>query len=171
MDQRDRFGELARSPYFDQVVAANRLYLSATVNDPLGTEGGRWALSCLPTTNGNSRFSCVSMRGMETFVVLKPRTEDEVPRAFVVVSAEDLDAGFADPKLEILPTHYESGPDDQLHVEGSLLAVTQALAGKPGRPAPLRRAARALAAYLLEHDTSYARYHNSDLAGRVLGRS
>jgi hypothetical protein len=66
VDARDRFGEFARSMYFEQVVAVNRLYLAATIPDPLPTEETHWALSCLPTTNGNTRFSCISMHNMET---------------------------------------------------------------------------------------------------------
>jgi hypothetical protein len=34
--ERDRFGELIRSQYFNQVLTANRLYLTAAVADGVG---------------------------------------------------------------------------------------------------------------------------------------
>jgi hypothetical protein len=173
--QRARFGELAGSPYFEQVVAANRLYLTAAVSDPLGSEHSYWVLSCLPTTNGSSRFSTLSMSTMETFVLHKPRTTSEALSGFVIVSRKVLeDAGdvFDAGDLDVRPSDYVAGGDDQLCVQGSWPALAQALGGRPGRPAPLREAARALAGRLVGGaGTNYARFHNRDLAARVLGRS
>jgi len=173
-DRRARYGELASTSYFEQVVAANRLYLTAAIGDPLGTEQSYWALSCLPKTNGGSRFSTLSMSTMETFVLHKPRTTEEALAGFVIVSRKVLDdAGdvFDARDLEVRPSDYVAGGGDQLHVQGSWPALAKALSGTIGGPAPLRDAARALATRLVEGaGTCYSRYHNPYLAGRVLGR-
>lgn len=173
--QRARFDELEGSPYFDQVIAANRLYLTAAVPDPLGTERSYWALSCLPSTHSGSRFSTLSMSTMETFVLHKPGIAGDGIAGFVVVSRKVLEA--AGPHvhvgaLEVRPSDYVAAGDDQCSVWGSLPALTQALAGTLGEPAPLRDAARELAIGLTRgRGTNYKRYHNPYLAARVLGRA
>ncbi len=75
--ERDRFGELIRSQHFGQVVATNRLCLTASVADALATERTHWALSCLPTTGDDARLSTLSMGGQEPFAVFKARFHDE----------------------------------------------------------------------------------------------
>lgn len=174
-DQRTRFADLERSPYFCQVVAANRLYLTAAVRDPLGTERSYWALSCLPSTHAGNRFSTLSMSTMETFVLHKPVVAGDEITGFVVVARTVLEA--ASPKfhandLEVRLSDYVAAGDDQCSVWGSLPALTRALAGTLGEPAPLRDAARELSARLTSgRGTNYSRYHNQYLADRVLGRS
>jgi hypothetical protein len=174
-EQRARFGELAGNLYFEQVVAANRLYLTTAVSDPLGTEQSYWALSCLPKTNSSSRFSTLSMSTMETFVLYKPRTTSEALSGFVIVSRkvlEDTGDVFDASDLDVRPSDYVAGGDDQLCVRGSWAALAHALGGTVGRSAPLRDAARAFAGRLVGGaGTSYARFHNPYLAARVLGRN
>ncbi|BEL05550.1 hypothetical protein Q0Z83_037410 [Actinoplanes sichuanensis] len=173
-DKRARFDELAVGTYVEQVIAANRLYLTAAIGDPLGTERSYWALSCLPRTHGGNRFSTLSMSTMETFVLHKPVTVDEAPTGFVVVSRRVLDAAgpaFDADDLEVGPSKYAAAGDDQCHVRGTWPALTRALAGRLGERAPLRDAARELATRLTRGTgTSYSRYHNPYLAARVLGR-
>ncbi|GAA2688264.1 hypothetical protein [Actinoplanes palleronii] len=172
--QRARFDELTDSPYFEQVVAANRLYLTAAVGDPLGTERTYWALSCLPKTLGNSRFSTLSMSTMETLVLQKPRTPGGTLSGFVVVSRTVLEAAgnaFDNDGLDVTPSDYVAAGADQLWVRGSWTALARELVGTLGRRAPLRDAARELAGRLVGGaGTNYARYHNPHLAARVLGR-
>jgi hypothetical protein len=169
-----RFDALADSPYFEEVIAANRLYLTAAVSDPLGTEQLYWALSCLPKTNASSRFSTLSMSTMETFVLHKPRTSSGALSGFVIVSRKVLeDAGdvFDARDLDVRSSNYVAAGDDQLLVEGNWSTLARALGATLGRPAPLRDAARALAARLVGGaGTNYARYHNPYLAAHVLGR-
>jgi hypothetical protein len=160
---RDRFQELTQSPYYDLVVAANRLYLAAAVADPLGTERSRWALACLPGTNRSDRFSTVSMGDVETFVLRKPRPGED-PEAFVIVSEVVLDSFgplFDVGCLEIFP----AGEGDEVGVVGNWREVIRALSEEP-----LRVAARAMAERLMVEKTPYAQYHDHDLANRVLGR-
>jgi hypothetical protein len=174
-EHRARFCELVASPYFEQVVAANRLYLTAAIGDPLGIEQSYWAMSCMPKTNASTRFSTLSMSTMEIFVLHKPSTTSEAPSGFVIVSRKKLeDAGdiFDASDLHISASDYVAGGDDQLCVQGSWPALAHALGGTLGRPAPLRDAARALAERLLRGSgTSYGRYHNPYLAAHVLGRT
>jgi hypothetical protein len=173
-EQRARFAELACSPYFEQVVAANRLYLTAAVGDPLSMEQSHWALSCLPKTNASSRFSTLSMSSMETFVLLKPGSADKALSGFVIVSRRVIEAAgrnFDTTDLDIKPSDYVAAGDDQLFVKGSWPTLAHALGGTVGGPAPLRTAARALAGRLIDGAAaSYSRYHNEYLAGHVLGR-
>lgn len=170
-----RFDELASGPYFEQVVAANRLYLTAAVSDPLGTEQSYWALSCLPKTNGSSRFSTLSMSTMETFVLHKPHTASGALSGFVIVSRTVLeDAGdvFDARDLDVRASDYVAGGDDQLLVQGNWSTLARALGGTLGQRSPLRDAARALAVRLVSGaGTNYARYHNPYLATHVLGRN
>ncbi|WP_412746018.1 hypothetical protein [Krasilnikovia sp. MM14-A1004] len=109
---------------------------------------------------------------METFVVLKPESDDDVPHAFVIVSGNgfNLEKDLEGSNLSVVPTEYQAGGDDQLNVEGSLAAVTCALGGYPDHPSTLGLAARKLSTELIKHKTTYSRYHNRDLASRVLGR-
>ena len=168
VEERDRFDELTGSPYFDQIVAANRLYLTAAVTDALESEKTHWALSCLPTTGGNSRFSTLSISGQETFAAYKPG-DDGVLMAHVFVSKSVLKsfgADFDHRGLEILVSPYVTGGEDQSRVLGSWQVLAPALASRP-----LRVAARSFAERLLPAKTSYSRYHNDRLAGHVLGRS
>ena len=164
--ERDRFAELARSPYFDEVVAANRLYLTAAVADPLGTERTRWALSCLPATGGDARFSTVSMSGMETFAVFRPHPGGAL-EAQVFASVRVLESfRFQDHDgLRTVRSHYVCAGDDQIAVVGHWPALARALADRP-----LRTAARALAERLMLARTRYSRFHDDRLASRVLGR-
>jgi len=163
---RDRFGELIRSWHFDQVVAANRLYLTAAVADALATERTYWALSCLPSTGDDSRFSTLSMGGQEAFAVFKPYG-DNIVTAHVFVTKSVL-ASFGtdfDPVgLEILPSPYVAGGDDQIRVRGPWESLAPVLAERP-----LRTAARDFANHLMSGKTSYSRFHEDELAGRVLG--
>lgn len=164
----DRFDELAHSPYFDGVVAANRLYLTAAVSDALDSEQVHWALSCLPKTGGESRFSTLSMSGQETFATFKPG-DDGVLMAHVFVSRSVLasfGAAFDDRGLEVFKSPYVVGGEDQIGVFGSWQALAPALAAPP-----LRVAARNFAEHLLCAKTRYSRFHDERLAGRVLGRS
>ncbi|MEV4348550.1 hypothetical protein AB0J83_29185 [Actinoplanes sp. NPDC049596] len=165
---RGRFEELFESGYGDQVVAANRLYLSAAVPDALATERDHWALSCLPATNGYSRFSTLSMAGQETFAVFRPRGGG-VPTAHVFVSKQSLKASGVNLQrlgLIIYPSPYKKGGEDQVQVFGSSEDVVRALA-----EAPLRRAARDFAGQLLDRASGFSRFHSPALADRVLGRS
>ena len=150
-DQRARFNDLERSAHFEQVVAANRLYLMAAVPDPLDTERAYWALSCLPRTHGGNRFSTLSMSTMETFVLHQPRSSGAGITGFVVVSRKALESGgralHAD-GLEVRPSDYVAAGDDQCSVWGGLPALVRALAGTLGEPAPLRCAAREMATRL-----------------------
>jgi 5-methylcytosine-specific restriction enzyme B len=164
----DRFGELLRSIHFDQVVAANRLYLSAAVSDALATEKHHWALSCLPTTGQGSRFSTLSMGGQEMFAVFKPMGNGiSTAHVFVaesVLASFGIDLGERD--LEVSASPYVAGGDDQIEVFGRWEDLAPALADRP-----LRTAARAFAERLLPQPCAFARYHDDELAGRVLGRS
>jgi 5-methylcytosine-specific restriction protein B len=165
--EHDRFGELFDSPHFDQVIAANRLYLTAAVADALATERDYWALSCLPTTVGKSdRYSTLSMGGQETFAVFVP-LGDEPVTAHVFVSESVLlafGAGWSEPGLQIGQSPYVAGGDDQVEVYGTWKALAPALAG-----GPLRTAARNFAERLMAGRTKYSRFHDRDLAHRVLG--
>lgn len=115
------------------------------------------------------------MSTMETFVLHKPRTAGGALSGFVIVSRKVLeDAGetFDACDLDVSPSDYVAGGDDQLLVQGNWSTLAQALGATLGRPAPLRDAARALAGRLVGGaGTNYARYHNPYLAARVLGRN
>jgi hypothetical protein len=87
-------------------------------------------------------------------------------------SLEDVGDVFDACDLEVRPSDYVAGGDDQLLVQGSWSTLAQALGATLGRPAPLRDAARALAGRLVGGaGTNYARHHNPYLAARVLGRN
>ncbi|WP_306213863.1 hypothetical protein [Actinoplanes sp. RD1] len=164
VEERDRFAELAHNPHFPQVVAANRLYLTAAVADALATERRHWALSCLPDP---ARYSTLSMAGQETFAVFQPVPGASL-EAQVFVSRSVLEAtpaGFDLPGLEVQPSPYAAGGSDQVAVRGSWQLLAPALASTP-----LRTAARDFAQRLLPSRTRYASTHDPRLADRVLGR-
>jgi hypothetical protein len=168
LTERDRFRELADDPDFDLVVSANRLYLAIAVADPLGAEeGGRWALSSLPTTGSRPRFSTLSMGSQETFAVFKA-DDDDIVHAQVLVLRTHLGPDFAAPDgVQEFRSPYTSGGPDQIGLYGEWSELRLALADDPR----IRAGARAFAERLMERPTSYRRYHDFRLAGRVLGRS
>jgi hypothetical protein len=169
--KRARYLELTQSPYFNEVVAANRLYLAAAVADQLGSERTHWSLSCLPATNANSRFSTLSMSNMETFVLLRPDAGfDPELEGFVIVSeialgAEAIGRLSREFGLKAFTSDYDSAEDDQIGLEGTRKNLVRALSVDP-----LRTAARALATRLMARKSRYPQYHNDLFADRVLGR-
>ena len=155
------FDELTRSPHFDAVVAANRLYLGATVD---GGQAGHWALCCLPSTGGRHRLTAVAMAGQEVFTIFKPG-RDETLTAKVAVSHRTLSAHRFDTRgLELIRSTYAAAGDDQVQVYGDWASLGAALAEPP-----LREAARVLAERLLPERTTYARFHDDRLAALVHG--
>ena len=108
------------------------------------------------------------MGGQETFAVYKPQ-EDGVLWAHVFVSTSVLDwygAHFDATGLMILDSPYVAGGPDQTRVLGPWAVLGPALAERP-----LRIAARRFAVQVMSSRTRYSRFHDVDLAGRVLGLS
>jgi hypothetical protein len=153
------------------VIEANRHYLSAAVDDPRGTEGSRWALSCL-SFNGE-RLSAVSMKGMETFVVFPPLVDTGEIKWFLNLAKEPLLARYGSlhhfgerfPHLDLdETTEYRDGGADQMRIRGHVQHLAEAFADDA-----VREGAHALAERLMQSKTSYTRYHSYGLAAAVLG--
>jgi 5-methylcytosine-specific restriction protein B len=168
-----RYEELLDSPYFMQVVEANRAYLTAAVPDAAETEGDYWVLSCLP--GQRNTLSRVSMGRMEMFALFVPEdeTSSEI-EGLVIVARSVLEEGFGSivgfqagfQRLEVTVSGYQDAGDDQVRVSGSRSDLVRALWHEP-----FGAAARALAEHLMRKKTVYRRGHNYLLADHVLGRA
>jgi hypothetical protein len=168
-----RYEELLDSPYFTQVVEANRAYVAAAVPDPAQGERDYWALSCLP--GQPATLSRISIGTMETFVVLEPESDGTTEiRGFVVVVRSVLEAGFGSmarfeaefPDLGIEVSDYRDAGDDQIRVWGGHSDLVRALWSER-----FGAAAHALADLLMKKKTMHWRGHSYLLADHVLGRA
>lgn len=171
--KRLRYERLLDSPFFMDVVEANRVYLAATVADARGTERDSWALSCLP--GSRHTLSRISMGGMETFVIREPEdaTATEI-EGLVIVARSVIEAEFGSldgfrgqyPALTVEVSGYRDAGDDQVRVRGGRGDLVAALWADR-----FAAAAQALAESLMQKYTPYARGHNYQLADHVLGRA
>ncbi|MEU3452884.1 hypothetical protein ABZ671_04685 [Micromonospora sp. NPDC006766] len=175
-EKQARFRALADGRWFDQVVAANRAYLSAAVPEPSATERDHWALSCLPKTGSGQRLSTVNMKRMETFVLLQPEEADSGDDAWgFLVVRESVLHRYAGPGQSVEQQHphlefdrsrpYQDAGTDQVRILGWYDELIDALAQEP-----FATAARELAAPLLSGTTNHARHHNYQLVDQVLDR-
>jgi hypothetical protein len=168
-----KFQRLADSPYFDEVVTANRAYLSVAVPDAPRGAGEYWALTCLPATgapNRGRRLSAVNLRWMETFVLYLPRGAGEV-HGFVNLRQSALADryGSLDRARDALDldhlkeAHYRDTRSDGCQARGTADRLVRAL-----QDTRFAAAVRALAASLLTSRTAYARFHNPPLTAAVI---
>jgi hypothetical protein len=153
-----KYDRLVKSPYFDQVVAANRAYLVAAVPDAATTERDYWTLSCIP--GRSTTLSRISMSGMEVFVVGVAAAGAGGLDGFVVVSESVLLQGFGSvagfaarfPEcFDVEKSGYRVAGEDQLRIWGAQSDLISALASDP-----FAGAARALAGRLMRGRTSYS---------------
>lgn len=172
--KQHKFETLAASPYFADVVAANRAYIRAAILNPERTERDCWILSCLPS---GRRLSAVSIRRMETFTLLAPDPSIDagLVTGFMVVRRSTLERYHESGRVldEVFPglefdasRQYADAGEDQIRVWGSHDELTAALADEY-----FADAARELADPLLASGTMHWKGHNYQLADQVLGRA
>jgi len=167
-----RFQRLADGPFFADVVATNRAYLTAAVPAAPEGAGDRWVLTCLPSTERGRRLSAVSMRNMETLVLYAgPDATQPSVVGFVIVRGGPALSGFGSRDAirsefgltEVAESTYVSAGDDQLRLAGTTASLRRALADPH-----IAEAGRELADFLATGTTVYARFHNPYLTKEVL---
>src|SRR5690349_18360039 len=118
-----RFEQLRARPYAQEVIAANRAYFRAALPTAPEGAGDRWVLTCLPATRtvpGRRRLSVVSMRNMETFVLVVDDLDPATVHGFVIVRQSVALTGFHTPaalqeKLDladVYPSTYQAAGYD-----------------------------------------------------------
>lgn len=172
------FAALRAQPLSDAAIDIARGYVLRVVPRPRATEMTFWAASAMPSTNRSTwpRLLAVSVNKMETLVLGKQRSNDELMWGFVnvrrstLIKAYGSVAAYVRPRqdwLDIADGGYESGGGDVLavHTDGRALA---ALLTEPDSNG-LVAAARDLALQLMRKGpTLQWRWHNFPLADRLL---
>jgi hypothetical protein len=170
-----KYEALARGPYFDPVVDLATAYVAAALDDPAGTEGEYWALSCLPGTSPR-RLSALTMRITDILVIHKaePISSSRV-EALVIVERSTLEDGFGRralarrryPRLRFTDSDYHGAGEDQMMISGPARPLVRALGDDL-----VAAAARAMARSMMDRGrVMHWRGHNPMLADHALGRA
>jgi len=170
---------LKANPYYEDLALGLYLYIDGTIPIPAVSQETYWSLSCLPSTNGNSRLCAVSILKMETLVVgINKSGYDELDahRSFVNVDEKKLKAKYPT-KAAFVKKHkyaswertaYESNLKANVVCARLNVCGLQNLIRLLGDDAVID-GARSLNWELMKRGkTSYGRYHCAELASDVL---
>lgn len=166
---------LARSEFFEPVVDLATAYVAAAIDDPAGTEGEFWALSCLPGTTPR-RLSALTMRITDILVIyrVEPVQTTQV-EALMIVERSTLEEGFGTrasarrryPRLRFTDSDYHGAGMDQMMISGPWKHMVRSL-----RDEYVVEAARQMAGRMMGFGrVMHWRGHNPLLADHVLGRA
>jgi hypothetical protein len=173
-----RYERLARGPFFEPVVELARAYVAAAIEDPAGTEGEYWALSCLPGTTPG-RLSALTMRITDILVIYRAAAvrSDAAPTdvdALMIVERSTLEMGFGSravarrryPRLRFTDSDYHGAGLDQMMVSGPYRPLARSLLDER-----VAEAARRMASQMMRGRVMHWRGHNPLLTDHVLGRA
>lgn len=168
---RQNFQRLQRLPAYARVQALLRAYITLGIPAYKKTEQSFWALSCLPSTSGGSRYFTLNMNGMEVLVAGREKATNQgfvfavITGSFYSTPAEK--ARFLRAyAYHIKPSTYQAAGVDQYRIDFKGLSyLLTALQQEPA----FRQSVREMSLRLMRRGgTIYSPYHCFDLAEDAL---
>ncbi len=168
---RQKFDKLSQTSIYPRIKKILQIYATCCLPKAATTQLSFWSLSCLPSTNGNERYFCLNVNGMEVFVMGQHKNASE-PFSFLVASRSILNEDNIQAirlqytSLKVYYDNYQAAGPDQVTLDfGKLDDLENCLTYN----SLVRQAIKHLNLRLMRKGgTIYSPYHCFDLANAIL---